>query len=51
MATDKTTRLLFSFINMDLLIWIFCSNHSIGKINSAHERCLSLMQQNYASDF
>ena len=31
--------------------WVFCTKHSIGKINSIHERCLRLIQQNYASDF
>ena len=29
---------------------MFCTKHSIGKINSIHEQSLSLIQQNYASD-
>ena len=33
------------------LIWIFCTKHSIGRINSTHERCLHLIQQNCAPDF
>ena len=27
------------------------TKHSIGRINSIHERCLRLIQQNYASGF
>ena len=30
---------------------MFCTKHSIDRINSIHERCLRLIQQNYASDF
>ena len=30
---------------------MFCTKHSIGRINSIHERCLRLIQQNYTSDF
>ena len=30
---------------------MFCPKHSIGRINIIHERCLRLIQQNYASDF
>ena len=30
---------------------MFCTKHSIGRINSIHERWLRLIQQNYASDF
>ena len=29
---------------------MFCAKHSIGGINSTHERCLRLTQQNYTSD-
>ena len=29
---------------------MFCTKHYIGRINSIHERCLRLIQQNYASD-
>ena len=32
------------------LIQIFCTKHSIGRFKSIHERCLRLIQQNYASD-
>ena len=50
-----TTRIFSSFIKSQLtychLLWVFCTKHSIGKINSIHERCLRLIQQNYASDF
>ena len=30
---------------------MFCTKYSIGRINSIHERCLHLIQQNYVSDF
>ena len=30
---------------------MLCTKHSIGRINSIHERCLRLIQQNYTSDF
>ena len=30
---------------------MFCTKHSIGRINSIHEQCLRLIQQNYTSDF
>ena len=30
---------------------MFCTKHSIGRINSIRERCLRLIQQNFASDF
>ena len=30
---------------------MFCTKHSIGRINSIHERCLRLIQQNCISDF
>ena len=29
---------------------MFCTKHAIGRINSIHERCPHLIQQNYASD-
>ena len=30
---------------------MFCTKHSIGRINSIHEWCLRLIQQNSTSDF
>ena len=30
---------------------MFCIKNCIGRINSIYERCLSLIQQNYISDF
>ena len=30
---------------------MLCTKHYIGRINSIHERCLCLIQQNYTSDF
>ena len=30
---------------------MFCTKHSIGRINIIHEQCLRLIQQNYTSDF
>ena len=30
---------------------MFCTKHSIRRINSIHERCLRLIQQTYTSDF
>ena len=29
---------------------MFCTKHSIGRINRIHERCLRLIRQNYVSD-
>ena len=55
MTADKKKRIFSSFIKSQFtyipLVWIFCTKHSIGRINSIHERCLCLIQQNYASDF
>ena len=55
MTTDQEKRIFSSFVKSQFtycsLIWIFCTKHSIGRINSIHERCLHLIQQNYASDF
>ena len=54
-TTDKKKRIFSSFIKSQFtyspLIWMFCTKHSIGRINSIHERCLRLIQQNYASEF
>ena len=48
-------RIFSSFIKSQFtycpLVWMFCTKHSIGRINSIHERCLRLIQQNYTSDF
>ena len=30
---------------------MFCTKHSIGRINNIHERCLCLIQRNHNSDF
>ena len=54
MAKDK--KHIFSlFIKSQftycLLIWIYCTKHSIARINSIHERRLRLIQQNCNSDF
>ena len=55
MTTDQKKRIFSSFIKSQFtycpLVWMFCTKHSIGRINSIHERCLRLIQQNYASDF
>ena len=55
MTTDKKKRIFSSFIKSQFtycpLVWMFCTKHSIGRINSIHERCLRLIQQNYTSDF
>ena len=55
MTTDKKPRIFSSFIKSQFtycpLVWMFCTKHSIGRINGIHERCLRLIQQNYASDF
>ena len=55
MTTDKKKRIFSSFIRSQLtycpLGWIFCTKYSIGRINSIHELCLRLIQQNYTSDF
>ena len=54
MTADKK-RIFSSFIKSQLtycpLVWMFCTKHSIGRINSIHERCLRLIQQYYTSDF
>ena len=48
-------RIFSSFIKSQFtycpLRWIFCTKHSIDRINSIHEWCLRLIQQNYGSDF
>ena len=48
MNTDKKKRIFSSFIKSQLtycpLLWMFCTEHSIGRINSIHERCLRLIQ-------
>ena len=55
MTSDKKKRTFSSFIKSQFtyctLIWMFCTKQSIGRINSIHERCLRLTEQNYASDF
>ena len=54
MTTNKK-RIFSSFIKSKFtscpLVWMFCIKHSIGRINSIHERCLCFIQQNYTSDF
>ena len=55
MTTDKKKSIFSSFIKSQFtycpLVWMFCTKHSIGRINSIHERCMRLIQQNYTSDF
>ena len=56
MTKDKKKKRIFSsFIKFPFiyypLVWMFSTKHSIGRINSIHERCLRLLQQNYTSDF
>ena len=55
MTTDQKKVYFLHLLNRSFtycpLIWIFCTKHSIGRINSMHERCLRLIQRNYASDF
>ena len=55
MTTDQKERIFSSFIKSQFayctLVWMFCTKHSAGRINSIHERCLRLIQQNYTSDF
>ena len=55
MTADKKKCIFSSFIKSQFtycpLLWMFCTKHSIGRINSIHERCLRLIQQNFASDF
>ena len=54
LTTDQINRTSSSFIKSYFtycpLIWMFCTKHSIGRINSIHERCLRLTQQSYTSD-
>ena len=54
-TTDKKKLILSSFIESQFtycpLVWMFCTKHSVGRINSIHGRCLRLIQQNYTSDF
>ena len=54
MTIDKK-RIFSSFIKSQFtycpLIRMFCTKHSIGRINSILERSLRLIQQNYASEF
>ena len=55
MTTDKKKLKFSSFIKSHFtycpFVWMFCTKHSIGRINNIHERCLRLIQQNYTSDF
>ena len=55
MVTDQTMKTENSFIKSQFtycpLIWMFCTKHSTGRINSINEQCLRLIQQNYVSDF
>ena len=55
MTADKKNLMFSLFIKSQFtyfpLIWMFCTKHSVGRINSIDERCLCLMQQNYGSDF
>ena len=55
MTTDKKKRIFSSFIKSQVnycpLVWMVFTKNSIGRINSIHERCLRLIQQNYTSDF
>ena len=48
MTTDKKTRIFSLFIKLQFtycpLIWMFCTKHSIGRINSIHELHLRLIQ-------
>ena len=55
MTADQKECIFSSFIKSQFtycpLLWMFCAKHSIGRINSIHERCLRLIQQNFVSDF
>ena len=51
MTTDQKTVYYLLLLNLSSLLWMDCTKHSIGRINSIHERCLRLIQQNYTSDF
>ena len=55
MTADQKKCIFSSFIKLQFtyctLLWMFCAKHSIGRINSIHERCQRLIQQNFASDF
>ena len=56
MTTDQK-KLIFSSFTIKLqfnycpLIWIFCTKHSLHRINNIHERCLRLVQQNYIPEY
>ena len=53
MTTDKKNVYSLLLLNPSSLIALYygCFAQSIGRINSIHERCLRLIQENYASDF
>ena len=56
MTTDQKKLIFSSFtiksqFNYCPLIWIFCTKHSLHRINNIHERCLRLIQQNYIPDY
>ena len=55
MTTDKKNLIFSSFIISQFtycpLIWILCTKHFIGRINSIHKRCLLLIQQICTFDF
>ena len=49
MTTDQK-KLILSFL-LNPLVWMFRTKYSVSRINSTHERCLRLIQQNYTSNF
>ena len=55
MTADQEKRIFSSFIKSQFtycpFAWMFRTKHSVGRINSIHERCLRLIQQNCTSDF
>ena len=55
MNTEQKTFLTASFINSQfnycLLIWMFCLNKALHKLNNIHERSLRFILQDYVSKF
>ena len=54
-TTDQKKLRFSSFIKSQFtccpLIWMFCTQRSLRRINNIHERCLRIIQQNYRSEF
>ena len=55
MTTDRKKLIFPSVVKLQFtfcpLIWVFCTKHSLLRVNNIHERCQRLIQQNYIYEF